>query len=89
MHGVGGGFEGVDLGDGELVGGGLVPVGLIHGGGRVEGEAGGFDFGLPVGAGGKGDSVHAVSFWLHGSESVLGGYPPPPLKYPKYVGIKS
>ncbi len=56
---VGGGFERVDLGGGELVGGGLIPVGLgSHGGGGVEGEAGLLDGLLPVGAGGEGDSDH-------------------------------
>ena len=47
LKGVAGGFEGVDLGGGELVGGGFVPVGgaVFEG---VEGEADGLDFLLPV-----------------------------------------
>ncbi len=51
------GFEGVDLGGGELVGGGLVPVGraVFEG---VEGEALGFDGLLPVFAWGEGDALH-------------------------------
>ena len=57
---VAGGFEGVDLGGGELVGGGLVPVGAVHLGdvGGVEDEALGFDGALPVGAWGEGDALH-------------------------------
>ncbi len=50
LKGVSGGFEGVDFGGGELVGGGFVPVGAVHFGdvGGVEGEADGLDFLLPV-----------------------------------------
>ena len=57
---VAGGFEGVDFGGGELVGGGLVPVGAVHLGdvGGVEGEADGLDFLLPVVARGEGDALH-------------------------------
>ncbi len=57
---VAGGFEGVDLGGGELVGGGLVPVGAVHLGdvGGVEDEALGFDVVLPIGARGEGDALH-------------------------------
>ncbi len=57
LQGVAGGFEGVDLGGGELVGGGLVPVGLAVFEG-VEGEAGGFDLLLPVSSWGEGDALH-------------------------------
>jgi len=52
-----GGFEGIDLGGGELVGGGLVPVGVAIFEG-VKGEALGFDGLLPVGTGGEGDADH-------------------------------
>ncbi len=54
---VAGGFEGVDLGGGELVGGGFVPVGsaVFE---SVEGEADGLDFLLPVVARGEGDALH-------------------------------
>ena len=60
LEGVAGGFEGVDLGGGELVGGGLVPVGeaVFEG---VEGQADGLDFLLPVFARGEGDALHLFS----------------------------
>ena len=60
---VAGGFEGVDFGGGELVAGGLVPVGLRRGHrcGRVEGEALLLDVLLPVGAGCEGDGVALFS----------------------------
>jgi hypothetical protein len=49
IEGVGGGFELVDLGGGEEVADGFVPVGLVVD--AVEVEALGFDGGLPVGTG--------------------------------------
>ena len=54
---VAGGFEGVDLGGGELVGCGLVPVGgaVFE---SVEDEALRFDFLLPGFSWGEGDSLH-------------------------------
>ena len=57
LQGVAGGFEGVDLGGGELVDGRLVPVGgaVFE---SVEGEACGLDGLLPVLAGGEGDALH-------------------------------
>ena len=59
LHGVGGGFERVDLGGGELVAGGLVPVGAgRHGLGRMVGEADRLDLGLPIGAGRDVDALH-------------------------------
>ena len=68
---IAGGFEGVDLGGGELVGGGLVPVGraVVE---RVEGEALGLDGLLPVLAWGEGDALHDSP----------GGYSPPLLPWP-------
>ena len=83
LQGVAGGFEGVDLGGGELVGGGLVPVGgaIFEG---VEGEAHGLDFLLPVFAGGEGDALHYSPAppacplkWLPPSEKEL---PKPPRR---------
>ncbi len=50
---VAGGFEGVDFGGGEVVSGGLVPVGCAVFE-RVKGEADGLDFLLPGFAWGKG-----------------------------------
>ena len=51
------GFKGVDLGGGEAVGGGLVPVGraIVE---RMKGEADGLDLLLPVFAWGDGDALH-------------------------------
>ena len=76
---VAGGFEGVDLGGGELVGDGLVPVGssVLQ---SVEGEAGGFDALLPVRAGRERKTLHALPKLFAGTAAVASPSPSPPAK---------